>query len=613
MRKFTLFFSMLFALTAAAQWDGYTVKSISTTPAKSLETGYYVMQNNHSSGRGWLYTGTANNATGNELRKTKVRSTFQDIDYVANINGGESSKISQPITTYDRNLLVFKIVNNGDGTCTIQGSNGLYIPSLASRANNWVITLSSTAGQLNFHQYIEGYFSFEEGGMGIATVAYGSSYTSSMVAYSARTALDGSNPFTDNASQSFVLYKVDMEEPAAQTDFSSNVVSEILPWFESHVGEWFGLTEETVNAYADRVNAATTSCTEEEYNALKAIVEAGKCMPETGYYRLQSAGLRHTGPSYVSYGSTGLSGKNAPCLVTVASAQKEADAGTVLFLQKQANGSYLISTQGFYVQDESSYNQTFSLAEGVTHPFYLLSTAPGNLLVSADGTLNTTFNESNWRSEPGFINNGVACYNSSSASSYWSLEQATSVTLSLNAAGEKSYGTAYLPFDVVLGEEATAYVVQIVNGGEAAQLVRIGNNIPAGTPVVLVSDEQATSVEATITSGLPAIEEQNDLIGQYPADLVAGAHSNILVLSAVEGEVGFYTLSSSARVAANRAFLSGSMPVRSLIFASDDVTAIASDHSAPVATQETFDLQGRRVQATQPGVYIVGGKKVFVK
>ncbi len=611
MRKITLLLALLCYSLSYAQWDGYTVTSISTTPATSLETGYYLMRNNHGSGGpGWMYVGGSSNVTSTDIRKTKIRSSFKDIEYVSVLDGGEDYKISQPITTYDRNLLVFKITNNGDGTCTIQCHNGQYVPSLSGLSDNANLATSTTPGVLNWHQYIEGYFSFEEGGMGIATTGYSSgAYVSRMLAYSARTDLGGSNPFTTNSSQSFSLFKVEMQEPSTPTDRSDDVKTDILPWFEATGTGYFYLTQETKDAYSARVTAATTSCTDDEYNALAAIVANGKKMPETGYYRLQSAGKRAvTGASYIAAGSTGLSGKTSPCLITVASSVMPTDASTVLYLEKQTDGTYIISTENLYVQNETNQNATFGISSSSGHPFHFISSEPGNLMISTDGTESSLFNESNWQNESGFLHNGVVKYTSSSTSSYWTLEEAPTLTINLNAAGTNSYATTCLPFDVTLASDATAYVVQVASSGDVAHVVSIGQDIPADTPVLIISETQASSVVATITSGLSALSETNDLLGTY----MEGAQTGALVLNAVDGKPGFYPLAATSTLAANRAFLDGTTAVRSLLF-NDEVTAISSIVNAMPASKTVYDLQGRRVQKPANGIYVINGKKVVVK
>ena len=91
---------------------------------------------------------------------------------------------------------------------------------------------------------------------------------------------------------------------------------------------------------------------------------------------------------------------------------------------------------------------------------------------------------------------------------------------------------------------------------------------------------------------------------------------NAYVLNKKNGVVGFYKLSASGTIGANKAYLtytpSASAPAREF-FGFSETTGIEMPKAEVVENDaEVYDLQGRRVQNPTKGLYIVNGKKVFI-
>ena len=76
-------------------------------------------------------------------------------------------------------------------------------------------------------------------------------------------------------------------------------------------------------------------------------------------------------------------------------------------------------------------------------------------------------------------------------------------------------------------------------------------------------------------------------------------------------KVGFYDWAGTS-LAANRAYIPAATAagVRALLF--DNTTTGVNAATLNNASQKVFDLQGRRVQKAQKGLYIVNGKKVVL-
>ena len=204
----------------------------------------------------------------------------------------------------------------------------------------------------------------------------------------------------------------------------------------------------------------------------------------------------------------------------------------------------------------------------------------------------------------------------------WKIEDATEVAVTLHKAGDASYATFCAPFDVTF-DGATAYKITRGNGdasGCVATMTAIDGTVPAGTPVVLVNNDAtpATSCTATIgtgsaTSASEPSTENNILSGTF---LEKNLEENDLVLGVSGGVPGFYRTSDYASVplGANKAYISlgSSEGIRAFVFDSSTLTGLNVINQNNMQN-DIYDLQGRRVMQAAKGLYIINGKKVFVK
>ena len=141
-----------------------------------------------------------------------------------------------------------------------------------------------------------------------------------------------------------------------------------------------------------------------------------------------------------------------------------------------------------------------------------------------------------------------------------------------------------------------------------------GDVIKAGQAVVLKA-AAGGDLDMELTSSAPTGDfSGNELKGTSVA--ITGAAGNIYVLNAKTGTgAGFYKLSTSGTLAANRAYLtySGSGGAAREFFSFDETTSIESvSVNENFENGEVYDLQGRRVENPTKGLYIVNGKKVFI-
>ncbi len=183
----------------------------------------------------------------------------------------------------------------------------------------------------------------------------------------------------------------------------------------------------------------------------------------------------------------------------------------------------------------------------------------------------------------------------------------------LNVTNAK-WATLVLGYNAEIPEGVTVYAVSELNEN-AATLTEVKNTIPAGAAVLINAAEGAYVFNYT---------ESADAIG---ANLLKGTTvdaniaENAYVLGMIEGVgVGLYTATMNANEGA--AFLNNAFKAylpktnnaaQTLRFNFGETTGIEGVIEGTNANAVIFDLSGRRVAKMQKGIYIVNGKKVYVK
>ena len=183
------------------------------------------------------------------------------------------------------------------------------------------------------------------------------------------------------------------------------------------------------------------------------------------------------------------------------------------------------------------------------------------------------------------------------------------VTANEGASGEY-WSTFYNATQGFTADENTT-VFQAALSGSSLTLTEVPNReIPATKAVILKS----SSATITLTpSSTTETLEGNELQGTATSITNPG---NAYVLNKTETNgVGFYKLSSTGTIGANKAYLtySGASLTRSF-FGFDETTGIEMPTAEVIdADAVVYDLQGRRVAQPTKGLYIVNGKKVIIK
>ena len=267
--------------------------------------------------------------------------------------------------------------------------------------------------------------------------------------------------------------------------------------------------------------------------------------------------------------------------------------------QKSMNGG----TGGAYMQQNGGLDNvaTAVTLASIGSAQYTFKQANNGQTLAANG-------HNNGEGSEGYLwtynDNGVG------GASAWYLMPVSTISIPLNMVDSESYGTMYLPFGVTLGDGADAYYITIENGRAKANLLS-EKQIPAGTPVLLRSTTNASSVTATINDAATATTTGNKLVGTY-TQLTSLPDGNNYILGNGDVGIGFYKLGTGKVIGANKAYLNtDGIEVKSfaLGFDEDGISGLSSE-----PTDNTiYDMVGRRVQNPARGLYIVNGKKVIVK
>ena len=172
------------------------------------------------------------------------------------------------------------------------------------------------------------------------------------------------------------------------------------------------------------------------------------------------------------------------------------------------------------------------------------------------------------------------------------------------------WSTFYQPYPVTPPEGVNAYIVTAAASDDVT-LTRFEGTIPENTAVILNNGEpMGEAVDVDFSTNLLKGTTVDTYIDE-PA----------YVLSKVDGEVGFYKaemVDGTWLNNATKAYLPASaVPNKSAAFYGFDLDGTTGvDQITDNREQSTaiYDLTGRRVEEiTAPGIYIVGGKKVFVR
>ena len=382
-------------------------------------------------------------------------------------------------------------------------------------------------------------------------------------------------------------------EAPLEDDYNTQLIADFSSWFDVEttptLNTYFTLSTSDYNTLKAQYTTLKTTCTREEYEDFVENFYHAMKYPETGYYFLKNT----VGGQYGYLYGDGTQ--------FIGNAAKPAVNSVVHLEEYESEGYhfYAIKVQGQYVG--AATNSTIVVPSKNPTYFYVDIKKPGVIALSANP--DDAFSYLHVANTRGYA---VVGWDAPSPASQWTVEDATSFEVPLNAVNGKSYATFCAPFGVTVADTKANTLVmdaskKFVTLNEIAE-------VPANTGVLLVNETGATTATVTINDAAAATVANNALVGTLAPHAKAAGD---LFLGNNEGVVGFYDWAGTS-LAANRAYIPAATAagVRALLF--DNTTTGVNAATLNNASQKVFDLQGRRVQKAQKGLYIVNGKKVVL-
>lgn len=414
-----------------------------------------------------------------------------------------------------------------------------------------------------------------------------------------------SNVIKYSGSQSQGSHLVVEKAPEYTVNYEEMVKKEVAPFFNADkTGGVLELTKEAYNKYKDEAKAAESKCNAKTYNHLKQVIKDNVTYPTAGFYRLKN---EQTGKYMYAVSESDKLCTNSveKTLETVIELRSELPPGNI-YKEKKL---FLLS-QNKWCSAVVGPKATPNLMNYKSNFVQFLPIAPGKFaftIASYNGRQGyEQFLSQGYYNvdEKGKVHGsektpGVEDYNA-----IWTLEEATTAEIPLQTIGDNCFGTLYAPFSVSL-VNATAYSFNIEDN--EGILTTLDEKIPEATPVVVISKDKKAQVNI-LSEKVTANESKGKSVlkGSYFPKRVRRE----LILGEKDGCAGFFMLGNN-ELGANSAYISGSSKYGDGVKFSNLPTGIENIMSD--GDTVVYDLQGRRILKPQHGLYIVNGKKVFIK
>gem|GEM_PF-4402354 len=389
-----------------------------------------------------------------------------------------------------------------------------------------------------------------------------------------------------------------------KTDYSEELKAAVGNYFTTNVGSYYAMSQTYYNTNKSTYDGyLEKGCTKDEYTAMKAAVEAdvAKNVPATGYYRIynnQENG-RYLGAALNTNG-------DGQWLVYTTNT----DYSSVIYLEKNEDGTYNIRANGLYAGTKSSDSDNNTVALGGTATKYAITAgAPGVVRIGVS-TITDVGNK-------GFINAANAQIRLWGANydtnglSFWRIKDAAGdkFSVTMNTVDNSNYyATLYIPFTATTDVTASTISVNKDEEGNYTADPTDIKTICTGQGVLLSGTSATATLTVASSDQTSSSESANALVGTY---VDVKSTEDTYVFSAVDNKVGFYNYTSGSTLGAYKAYMPKSVAsdARGIILNVGETTGINAAQKA-VENGKVYDLQGREVKTMHRGIYIINGKKV---
>ncbi|MCR4614183.1 MAG: chitobiase/beta-hexosaminidase C-terminal domain-containing protein [Bacteroidaceae bacterium] len=182
---------------------------------------------------------------------------------------------------------------------------------------------------------------------------------------------------------------------------------------------------------------------------------------------------------------------------------------------------------------------------------------------------------------------------------------------------QDNYMTFVTPYDAMFdGTTEHAYIVTLNADNTEATLTEVFG-VPAGTPVIYKNDaDSETRAITRAISGSTVMDDVSANVLKVSRGEIVGDESTIYVLNKKNGTLGFYQLLSGNTLASGKCYLKIEASGAKFIGLDFDgeATGIAGiEEGIDTKNGVVYNLAGQRVATPVHGLYIVNGKKVFIK
>lgn len=199
------------------------------------------------------------------------------------------------------------------------------------------------------------------------------------------------------------------------------------------------------------------------------------------------------------------------------------------------------------------------------------------------------------------------------------IKKATDYIVNVPAEG---YTTLFLPFNVKLPDGVEAYTIEPAkitanaNGGYEYKMTLVAkahDTLLKGTPVIIKAAEGAHSFSVTIDNANAMDTISSSLNGTYFAQAVnSDKEIKRYAMTVVGNDIVFGRIDTETNLASNSCWLETSINVENIGRYVEN-TGIDEIKGLNSKITGIYDMQGRKTEVPDKGIYIIGGKKTLIK